>query len=120
VLLLLLTLTASADPTTLLVNYGLAGVVLALLALGVFRTRAEVDSLKDALRQEREDSREQARAMQALVSQITMHTLPQLTQTAQVVEQVANRTDPGLATSLQEITAKLAALEIAQRGGTDA
>ena len=76
----------SADPVAWLVNYGVAGVVIALLVTGFLRTKAEVQGLQKQVAEIRDDLIAERAANAALVAQITQHTLPQMTHVADVLD----------------------------------
>src|SRR4051812_33851526 len=79
---------STPDPVEWLVNYGVAGVVIALMVLGRLRTKAEVDGLKEQNEQLRADLLAERGANAALVAQVTGHTLPQMAQLSEVLDRV--------------------------------
>lgn len=76
------------DPISWLVNYGVAGIVVALLVTGRLRTKAEVDGLREELGKAQGAVQERDLAMTALVQQVTQHTLPQMGQIADVLDRI--------------------------------
>lgn len=126
-LLTILEATSGVDPLQWLINYGIAGIVIALLVLGRLRTKSEVDFITKAREEALAREREKDLALQAILAQLTNHTMPQLTQTAQIVERVAqhagdtpamgvNVRDADLARKVDLILSRLDALEVTQRG----
>lgn len=96
------------DPTAWLINYGVAGVVIALVVAGRLRTKSEVDGLKDALAEYRADLLAERSASAALVSQLTNHTLPQMAQLADVLDRVPTVVSRPTETSLEHVLAQIA------------
>ena len=68
-----------ADPLLILLNYGVAGVMLVLFATGMVRTRAEVQDLRTTIA-------DQSKLIDAMRQQLTGQTLPALARSAQVLE----------------------------------
>lgn len=114
-LALLIALEASTDPLTWLINYGIAGVVILLLVTGKLRTSAEVDNLKQALVQAREDLASRDKALHDLTVQITNNTLPSMNALADVIEAQPVRADnnqlAAVLTRMDEVLGKIDALE---------
>jgi uncharacterized protein YlaN (UPF0358 family) len=100
--------TAPTDPIAWLVNYGVAGVVIALLVLGRLRTKSEVDGLKEANEQLRTDLLAERAANAALVTQMTNHTLPQMAHLAEVLDRVPQAVTKEPETSLEHVLAQIA------------
>jgi len=107
---------ASADPMTWLVNFGGLGVVLVLVVTGFLRTKAEVAALTKIADERLAQIQQKDAAIEALIGQIT-HTLPQLAALAEVVEKVAQTTDPQVVQKLAALTAKIEKIERRQGGG---
>lgn len=106
--------TASTDPVSWLVNYGVAGVVIALLVLGRLRTKAEVDGLKEQLAKSQAETLAERTANAALVAQITTHTLPQMGHLAEVLDRLpapAAQTEAQLSAQVRDLTAMIARLD---------
>lgn len=118
VLLLAQETSAPADPVAWMVNYGVAGIVIALVVLGRLRTKSEVDGLKELIEQQGADLRAERAANTALVQQLTNHTLPQMTQMAEVLDRVPvvvqKPAETGLEHTMAQIAASLARLEQGQ------
>lgn len=123
--LLALLADGSFDPVTFLVNYGVAGIFLALLATGQFRTKAEVISLQKvveerakALAEMRGELAAKEQALQALMLQITQQTLPSLTQTAKLVERIpVHKPMESELVLMRRLEALADRLEAAEKGG---
>lgn len=79
--LVLLVATASSDPLTWLVNFGVAGIVIVLFVTGQIRTKAEVENLKSDIAAKDE-------LIKAFQAQLMGHTLPALERSAQVLEAI--------------------------------
>lgn len=74
----------SADPYSLLVNYGALGIIIVLIATGQFRTKAEVQRLEDQNKEYRE-------IIKAFQIQLTTQTLPAMSKSAQVLEAIPDK-----------------------------
>jgi hypothetical protein len=99
------------DPLTILVNYGARGIMLGLVATGWFRTRGEVQVLKDQNAELREIiTRFQTQATQ---------TVPALARSVQVLEAIPNK-EAGSLEEIRQIEARILAvvgrLESTQEG----
>jgi len=99
----------STDPVSWLVNYGVAGVVIALLAIGRFRTKQEVDGLNSQLADARSEIKAKDAALLAMMQQVTGHTLPQLGHLADVLERLSHPNETASNTALKAQIDKLAA-----------
>lgn len=107
----LLPLAASADPTSIAVNYGFAGLVVALFVLGRVHSNSEVDGLTKRLAEAHQEAREAREANAALVAQITSGTLPQLAHLADVVERLPQTAETDLAKRLDELSRSIETIE---------
>lgn len=108
--------TDSFDPVTWLVNYGVAGVVLALLVTGRLRSKQEVDGLTRQVAEAEERARQAAIALQAMMQQVTTHTLPQLSQITRVVESLPERKESDLMNRLEDLARRIEAAEGGSHG----
>ena len=81
---------ATTDPLALLINYGLAGIIILLLVVGQLRTRAEVEAIKDASAREVSNltqiNAEQNRLIIALQHSLTGGALPAMARSTQILE----------------------------------
>lgn len=118
----------STDPVAWLVNAGVAGVVVALIALGILRTKWEVGSIEKAhgeqvaTMQKVLDERgaqilAKDIALQALYTQLTQHTLPQMADTARLVQDLPPSHEDEILRTLAEMSRRLDDL---QQGGDHA
>lgn len=74
----------SPDPYSVLLNYGFAGAIIVLLALGIFRWKGEVIYLQ----QENKELRDIVRNFQI---QMTTQTIPAMERNVQVLEAIPDR-----------------------------
>lgn len=98
---------ATFDPTSWLVNYGIAGVVIALVIMGRFRTKQEVDGLKEQLVAAQKAVLDERAANSALVTQITQHTLPTLERLGSLVNEMPKTSESDLLSRLDVLTRKI-------------
>lgn len=104
--------TSAPDPIALLINYGVAGIVIVLFITGQIRTKSEVAGLEKQLK-EKDDM------IQAFTNQLSGNTLPALTRSAQVLEAIPSN-ERSLYQELNQARAEVLALtktiaEISQR-----
>lgn len=119
----------AADPVSFLVNYGVAGVVILLLVTGQLRTKSENIGLQKQLDERNADLREKDAALTALMTQISQHTLPQMSDLAKVIEALPKNltgpsakevalTEADLMGRMQALAATLDAIERRSGGRT--
>lgn len=89
----------AADPLVILLNYGIAGVMIILFTTGQIRTKSEVADLRATIQ-------EQSRLIEAMRAQLTGQTLPALTRSAQVLEALPS-TEQALVVELRRTVARL-------------
>jgi len=94
----------SADPVAWLINYGVAGIVIALLVTGQLRTKSEVKGLESQIAAK-------DKVIDAFQAQLTGHTLPALTQSARVLEAIPT-SESALLVELQRVRAEAEALVV--------
>lgn len=111
--LLLLPLAAEVDPISWLVNYGVAGIVLALLVTGQLRTKSEVLGVQKIADDRAREVAAKDAAIAALMTQITGHTVPQLGHLTQVLEALPaqNTSDTAVLEALAELKSKIEQIE---------
>lgn len=114
---MLAVLQTTPDPVSWLVNYGVAGIVIALLAIGRLRTKQEVEGLTKMLADSIERERQKDIALAALMQQITQHTVPQLADVGRLIEALPERThnNGDLSKSIADLTRRLD--EVTRRAG---
>lgn len=78
------TVNNSPDPIQALFNYGLGGAVIALFALGVFRSSKEVKYLQD-------ENKELRSIIRNFQIQMTTHTIPAMERNVQVLEAIPDK-----------------------------
>lgn len=78
------TVNNSPDPIQALFNYGLGGAVIALFAMGIFRSKAEVKYLQD-------ENKELRAIIQNFQIQLTTHTIPAMERNVQVLEAIPDK-----------------------------
>lgn len=77
-----------ADPLAWLVNYGVAGIFIALLATGQFRTKAELNAKDKHIDHLQQELASKDKVIEAFQLQLTSHTLPALAQSTRVLEAI--------------------------------
>jgi type II secretory pathway pseudopilin PulG len=97
----LFSVAASADPTTILINYGALGIMLVFVMTGQFRTKSEVQNLQRQI----EDYREIIRGFQAQANQA----VPALARSAQVLEAIPNK-EAGVLEEIRQAEQRMVAL----------
>lgn len=91
----------SADPTTILINYGALGIMLGLVATGWFRTKNEVQTLQRQV----DDYRALLHAFQTQANQA----VPALTRSVDVLEAIPNK-EAGFLDEIRQTEARMVAL----------
>lgn len=92
---------ASADPTTILINYGALGIMLVFVMTGQFRTKSEVQNLQRQI----DDYRTIIQGFQAQANQA----VPALARSAQVLEAIPNK-EAGFLDEIRQAEARMVAL----------
>lgn len=82
---------SASDPYSFLINYGALGIILVLIATGQFRTKAEVQRLEEQVRRVEEQNKEYRDIIRALQMQLTNHTIPAMSKSAQVLEAIPDK-----------------------------
>lgn len=74
-----------------LYDYGFAGIMIGLLATGIFRYKGEITNLREDLKEQRDLNRQQNEIIKAFQTQLTTHTIPAMTKNVEVLEAIPNR-----------------------------
>lgn len=90
-----------ADPTTILINYGALGIMLVFVMTGQFRTKSEVQNLREQI----DDYRTIIHGFQAQANQA----VPALARSAQVLEAIPNK-EAGFLEEIRQTEARMVAL----------
>ena len=94
----LFSVVSSADPTTILINYGALGIMLVFVMTGQFRTKSEVQALRDQIA----DYRAIISGFQAQANQA----VPALARSAQVLEAIPNK-EAGMLDEMRQTEARM-------------
>jgi hypothetical protein len=97
----LFSVAASTDPTTILINYGALGIMLVFVMTGQFRTKSEVQNLREQIA----DYRAIIAGFQAQANQA----VPALARSAQVLEAIPNK-EAGLLEEIRQAEERMVAL----------
>ena len=92
---------ASADPATILINYGALGIMLVFVMTGQFRTKSEVQNLQRQI----EDYRQIIHAFQTQANQA----VPALARSAQVLEAIPSK-EAALLEEVRQAEARMVSL----------
>jgi hypothetical protein len=97
----LFSVASSADPTTILINYGALGIMLLFVMTGQFRTKSEVQNLREQIA----DYRAIIAGFQAQANQA----VPALARSAQVLEAIPNK-EAGVLEEIRQAEQRMVAL----------
>lgn len=100
---------SNGDPVLILLNYGIAGVMLLLFTTGQIRTKSEVNDLRTTIH-------DQSRLIEAMRIQLTGQTLPALTRSTQVLEALPE-TEQALVMELRRTVQRLEDLGLGHEQG---